>query len=101
MSETEDERDAPSALVPAVPALDLLVDALGDVLLEDLGALALVDACDLEDLRRVEPAVDSPPHDADPADHHLVHGHRRVDGEAASGWSRRVSRMKEVDVKEG
>ena len=49
-----------------------------NVLLEDLGPLAFVDAGDLEDLGRVEVRVHAPAHDPDPAHHHLVHGHGGV-----------------------
>ena len=47
----------PGALVLSVAALDLLVVARLDLLLEDLGALALVDTGDLEDLGRVQVRV--------------------------------------------
>lgn len=57
------------------------MNAEGYVLLEDLGALALVNAGHLEDLSCVQVAVRAPPHDADPADHHLVHWYGRVHGE--------------------
>ncbi len=62
----------PRALVFAVAALDLLVLARLDLLLEDLGAAALVDTCNLENLSGIEPTVGLAPHDGDAVDLHLV-----------------------------
>lgn len=59
-----------------------------DILFEDLCPFALVDARHLEDLSRVEVTVGPSTHHSDSSDHHLVHWHGRVDGEAESGEDR-------------
>lgn len=51
-----------------------------DLFLKDFGALALVDARDLEDLGRIEPTVGASAHDGDAVYLHLVDGDARVDG---------------------
>lgn len=73
------ERD-PGALVFSVPALDLLMDACLDFLLQYLCALALVEAGDFEDLCRIQMAVVAAAHDRHFVGLHLVHLHAAVGG---------------------
>lgn len=74
----------PRALVLAVPALHLLVDALLDLALEDAGARGLVVVGDLEDVRCVDPVVGAPAHDVVAVDIALVHGHLEEQVSASS-----------------
>jgi len=53
----------PGALVLAVPALDLFMDALLDLALEDARAGRFVEVGYLEDVRCVDPVVGAPAHD--------------------------------------
>jgi len=70
----------PGPLIFAVPSLNLFMFARLYFLFQDLGPPTLVHTGDLENLRRIEPAVILTTHHGDAVDLHFVYVHAGVCG---------------------